>query len=87
MAVHQLFSSLVTYAFKNDHGFVQAMDKAFTSFINRNNVTENVKAPSRSPELLARYADLLLRKSAKNPPENEVEEALNQVVGFEFLDS
>lgn len=56
------------------------MDKAFTSFINRNNVTENVKAPSRSPELLARYADLLLRKSAKNPPENEVEEALNQVV-------
>ena len=87
LAVHQLFSSLVTYAFKNDHGFVQAMDKAFTSFINRNNVTENVKAPSRSPELLARYADLLLRKSAKNPPENEVEEALNQVmIVFKYIE-
>jgi cullin 1 len=87
LAVHQLFSSLVTCAFKNDHGFVQAMDKAFTSFINRNNVTENVKAPSRSPELLARYADLLLRKSAKNPPENEVEEALNQVmIVFKYIE-
>lgn len=57
------------------------MDKAHTSFINRNNDNGKEKQ-SRSPELLARYSDLLLRKSPKNPPESEIEEALNQVVSF-----
>ena len=35
---------------------------------------------SKSPELLARYCDLLLRKSSKNPEESELEDTLNQVV-------
>jgi len=36
---------------------------------------------SKSPELLARYCDLLLKKSSKNPEEAELEDTLNQVVG------
>ena len=35
---------------------------------------------SKSPELLARYCDLLLKKSSKNPEEAELEDTLNQVV-------
>lgn len=35
---------------------------------------------AKSPELLARYCDMLLRKSAKNPEEEELEDALTQVV-------
>ena len=34
---------------------------------------------SKSPELLARYCDLLLKKSSKNPEEAELEDTLNQV--------
>lgn len=34
----------------------------------------------KSPELLARYCDVLLRKSNKNPEDVELEEQLNQVV-------
>lgn len=56
------------------------MDKAFTSFINNNAVTAAVKSMSKSSELLARYCDQLLRKSAKNPEEGEMEDLLNQVV-------
>lgn len=82
MTVHRRFSKLVTEAFKHDAGFVQAMDKAFNSFINNNAVTATAKSISKSPELLARYCDLLLRKSAKNPEEGEMEELLNQVVKF-----
>lgn len=35
----------------------------------------------KSPELLARYCDLLLKKSNKNPEDQELEDILNQVVG------
>uniref|UniRef100_A0A915EMR5 Cullin family profile domain-containing protein n=1 Tax=Ditylenchus dipsaci TaxID=166011 RepID=A0A915EMR5_9BILA len=87
LAVHRRFSKLVMEAFRQDTGFVQAMDKAFTSFINNNQVTQAVKNTSKSPELLARYCDLLLRKSAKNPEEGEMEEMLNQVmVVFKYIE-
>lgn len=35
---------------------------------------------SKSPELLAKYCDLLLKKSSKNPEEAELEDTLNQLV-------
>jgi len=85
--VHKQFSSLVSIAFKNDAGFVQAMDKAFTSFINHNSVTEAQRGGNRSPELLARYCDMLLRKSSKNSTDGEVEESLNQVmIVFKYIE-
>ena len=57
--------------------FVQACRK----FINNNSVTQAANMSSKSPELLARYCDLLLKKSSKNPEEAELEDTLNQVVG------
>jgi len=57
--------------------YVQACRK----FINNNAVTQAVNMSSKSPELLARYCDLLLKKSSKNPEEAELEDTLNQVVG------
>ncbi|VDM42540.1 unnamed protein product [Toxocara canis] len=81
LEVHKRYHQLVTCAFKNEPGFVQSLDKACTAFINRNNVTKkaNVSSTTKSPELLARYCDLLLKKSAKNPEEGEMEELLTQV--------
>lgn len=55
-------------------------DQACGRFINNNAVTKMVQSSSKSPELLARYCDSLLKKSSKNPEEAELEDTLNQVV-------
>ncbi|GFR62792.1 cullin-1 [Elysia marginata] len=56
-------------------------------FINSNNVTKQANNSSKSPELLARYCDLLLKKSSKNPEEAELEDTLNQVmVVFKYIE-
>ncbi|VDK77179.1 unnamed protein product, partial [Onchocerca ochengi] len=87
LEVHKRYHNLVTCSFKNEPGFVQALDKACTSFINRNSVTKKANNTSKSPELLARYCDLLLKKSAKNPEENELEELLNQImIVFKYIE-
>ena len=80
LAVHKRYDQLVSKSFCSDAGFVQAMDRAFTCFINKNRITDLAKTPAKSPELLARCCDLLLRKSAKNPEESELEEYLTQIV-------
>ena len=78
--VHKKYNALVMVAFNNDAGFVAALDKACGRFININNVTKLANTSSKSPELLARYCDLLLKKSSKNPEEAELEDTLNQVM-------
>lgn len=54
--------------------------QACGKFINNNAVTRLAASTSKSPELLARYCDILLKKSSKNPEEAELEDTLNQVV-------
>lgn len=49
-------------------------------FINSNAITKMANSSSKSPELLAKYCDSLLKKSSKNPEEAELEDTLNQVV-------
>lgn len=85
LTVHKRYEQLVSKSFCSDAGFVQAMDRAFTNFINRNSITDQAKSAAKSPELLARCCDLLLRKSAKNPEEAELEEYLTQIVSFKQL--
>ena len=81
--VYRKYNAMVMSAFNNDAGFVASLHKACSKFINDNAVTKAAKAAwSKSPELLAKYCDLLLKKSAKNPEEAELEDTLNQVVSF-----
>ena len=54
--------------------------QACSKFVNCNAVTKLGRGSSKSPELLARYCDTLLKKSAKNPDETEMEDALQAVV-------
>ena len=77
--VHKKYNALVLTAFTNDSGFVAALDKACGKFINNNAVTRLAAQSSKSPELLAKYCDILLKKSSKNPEEAELEDTLNQV--------
>lgn len=85
--VHRKYNALVLTAFNNDTGFVASLDKACGKFINNNSVTRKANASSKSPELLAKYCDLLLKKSSRNPEEAELEDTLNQVmVVFKYIE-
>ncbi|KRZ34351.1 Cullin-1, partial [Trichinella pseudospiralis] len=87
LEVYEKFHNLVTDAFRSDYGFVTALDKACSKFINDNKITKKANCSSKSPELLAKYCDILLKKSPKNPEEAEVESLLNKVmVVFKFIE-
>merc|ERR1719346_263216 len=61
--------------------------QACGKFINNNAVTKHASQSSKSPELLAKYCDILLKKSSKNPEEAELEDTLNQVmVVFKYIE-
>ncbi|GAB5589452.1 ubiquitin ligase (cullin) of SCF [Umbelopsis nana] len=75
LEVHRKYNELVQSAFSGEAGFVASLDKACREFVNRNRVCKT--STSKSPELLARFCDSLLKKSAKNPEENELEDVLN----------
>lgn len=84
---HKKYADLTQISFSNDPGFVAALDKACRQFINRNKVTEEARNTNKSPELLVKYCDLLLKKSSKNPEENELEELLNKImIVFKYID-
>ncbi|KAJ3195927.1 hypothetical protein HK101_010606 [Irineochytrium annulatum] len=78
LAVHKKYHDLVQDAFRGEAGFVASLDKACREFINRNRVCK--VGSSKSPELLARFCDSLLRKSSKVSDEKEIEEILNSVM-------
>ncbi|XP_019851014.1 PREDICTED: cullin-1 isoform X2 [Amphimedon queenslandica] len=77
---HTKYSNLVKESFAGDSGFMTALDKACGRFVNVNAVTTACNSSSKSPELLARHCDALLKKSAKNPDEAELDEALQNVM-------
>uniref|UniRef100_A0A1L8DST3 Cullin-1 n=1 Tax=Nyssomyia neivai TaxID=330878 RepID=A0A1L8DST3_9DIPT len=84
LEVHKKYNALILTAFNNDKGFVAALDKACGRFINTNTVSKN---SSKSPELLAKYCNVLLKKSSKNPEEAELEDTLNQImVVFKYIE-
>ncbi|KAF5382559.1 hypothetical protein D9615_002947 [Tricholomella constricta] len=83
--VHKKNSETVTRSFRGEAGFVASLDKACREFVNRNAATG--ASNSKSPELLAKHADLLLRKNNKMAEEGDLEGALNRVmVLFKYIE-
>lgn len=78
LEVHQKNSETVTRSFRGEAGFVASLDKACREFVNRNAATGT--STTKSPELLAKHADALLRKNNKMAEEEDLESALNKVV-------
>jgi cullin 1 len=78
LEVHRKNSETVTRSFKSEAGFAAALDKACREFVNRNAATGS--SSTKSPELIAKHADMLLRKSNKMAEEEDLETALNRVV-------
>lgn len=84
--VFDQFKALVHTAFQRDPQFTEGLDKAARRFVNDNAVTKAANSSSKSPELIARYTDGLLRKSAKFDA-IEVEGALANVMSiFVYVD-
>ena len=85
LAVHTQYSDLVSKAFNSESEFVRSLDSACREYVNHNQVCEN--ATNRSPELLAKYTDQLLKKSAQSAEEDDLETQLTQVMTiFKYID-
>lgn len=83
--VHRKNSDTVTRSFRGEAGFVASLDKACREFVNRNAATG--PSNSKSPELIAKHADLLLRKNNKLAEEGDLEGALNRVmILFKYIE-
>ncbi|KAG6829544.1 hypothetical protein H0H87_011110 [Tephrocybe sp. NHM501043] len=85
LEVHRKNSETVQRSFRGEAGFVASLDKACREFVNRNAATGS--SNTKSPELLAKHADLLLRKNNKVAEEGDLEGALNRVmVLFKYIE-
>ncbi|KAI0726430.1 Cullin-domain-containing protein [Fomitopsis betulina] len=85
LEVHSKNSETVTRSFRGEAGFVASLDKACRDFVNKNDATGT--STNKSPELLAKHADALLRKTNKMAEEEDLEGALNKVmVLFKYID-
>ncbi len=83
--VHRKNSETVTRSFRGEAGFVASLDKACREFVNRNSATGS--STTKSPELLAKHADALLRKNNKVAEEQDIEGALNKIIMlFKYID-
>jgi cullin 1 len=80
LQVYKCFAEIAITTFKAESGFTASLDKACREFVNRNAVCP--AGSSKSAELLAKYADGLLRKSAKTNEDSEMEVLLDGTVGF-----
>jgi len=84
LEVYHKFSDVVLKAFEQDPAFVAALDKAMRKIVNDNSINEK---STKSPELLAKYADYLLSKSNRNFEYDKLDETLNQVlIIFKYVD-
>ncbi|XP_046984562.1 cullin-2 [Schistocerca americana] len=84
LAVHKKYKELITDVFAGDQSFMGALDKACSYVIN---YKSNPKIMCRSPELLAKYCDSLLRKSAKGMSDTEIDDRLAQSITiFKYID-
>ncbi|KAF8553581.1 Cullin-domain-containing protein [Imleria badia] len=78
LEVHRKASETVTHYFKLEAGFVAGLHTACRQFVNRNVATG--MSTTKSPELLAEYTDMLLRKNNKMAEEEDLESAFNGVI-------
>ncbi|XP_026578447.1 cullin-2-like [Pseudonaja textilis] len=83
LEVHSKFVQLINTVLNGDQRFMSALDKALTSVVNY----REPKSICKAPELLAKYCDNLLKKSAKGMTENEVEDKLTSFITvFKYID-
>ena len=84
LEIHTQYQGLVKRAFKDEPEFTRSLDNACREFVNRNKVCAN--GSNKSPELLAKYTDALLKKSATGE-ESDLEMTLIQIMTvFKYIE-
>lgn len=84
LEVHKKYHNIIREVFHSDQQFIGALDKACAAVINNKG---SARQPCRSPELLAKYCDSLLKKSSKGISESELEDKLsNSITIFKYID-
>lgn len=85
LSVHTQYSALVNNAFSGESEFVRSLDNACREYINRNKVCQ--KASARSPELLSKHSDNVLKRSQKSSEEDDMEKCLNEIMTiFKYIE-
>lgn len=85
LEIHTQYQDLVKKAFKDEPEFTRSLDNACREFVNRNKVC--VSGSNKSPELLAKYTDILLKKSASGTEEGDLEVTLTQIMTvFKYIE-
>lgn len=85
LEVHAQYQSLVKKAFRDEPEFTRSLDNACKEFVNRNEICKD--STSKSPELLAKYSDSLLKKSAGGAEESDIENTLTQLmIVFKYIE-
>ncbi|XP_063220208.1 cullin-2 isoform X2 [Bacillus rossius redtenbacheri] len=84
LAVYDKYRGIINDVFDHDQSLLGSLDKACSFVINHRQVP---KQPCRSPEMLAKYCDTLLKKSSKGLSESEMEEKLTKsIIIFKYID-
>jgi cullin 1 len=78
LEVHGKNSEIVNRSFKGEAGFEASFDNACREFVNRSAATAT--SSTKSSGLIAKYADMLLRKNSKVTEEDDLESKLSRVV-------
>ncbi|KAI6716568.1 hypothetical protein JHW43_000827 [Diplocarpon mali] len=85
LEIHTQYQGLVKEAFKEEPEFTRSLDNACREFVNRNQVCKS--GSNKSPELLAKYTDALLKKSASGSEESDLENSLTQIMTvFKYIE-
>ncbi|KAL2137251.1 hypothetical protein VTI74DRAFT_6462 [Chaetomium olivicolor] len=85
LEIHTQYQGLVKRAFKDEPEFTRSLDNACREFVNRNEVCKS--GSNKSPELLAKYTDVLLRKSSTGVEDAELENTLTQIMTvFKYIE-
>lgn len=85
--IYRKYSMILTECFNSDVDFGAALDRAFRRCYNDNQVSKISKSNAKSPELVAKFTDIVLKKGNKNYEEQETESLLNDVMTiFRYLE-
>ncbi|POS70508.1 Cullin 1 [Diaporthe helianthi] len=85
LEIHAQYQGLVKRAFRDEPEFTRSLDNACREFVNRNDMCKS--GSNKSPELLAKYTDVLLRKSGTGVEESQLEETLGQIMTvFKYIE-
>ena len=84
LEVHRSYSSMIRDVFNSDQAFTGALDMACAIIVNHR---KHPRQQCRSPELLSRYCDSLLKRGAKGLSEAEIDDKLSQsITVFKYID-